>query len=319
MCAITGWAGKLPKGVLTQLLINAEERGRDSTGVAFRLEGRNKSFKSAVSATEFVNEKENQNFLGHARRSLRGMAHTRRASAGMPINDDNAHPFLYWHVLFAHNGKVQNWKEIKAFLIEHFQNSLAKVKAASPENEELIKTHEFCLRYSTKITTDSMVLGPYIISRNFSSIVGCMGLVWMHMSNLYCMRVAKEATSANIIWRYRDDVDPKVLDKDADFQDHMVTLVASTREIILKSFERLKTIEFDVVEKDIEEGRVYKVDPTGIVDEGAVPINATHIEDKFSSEVVKTETKVEEAADDESTEIVAAAEAPPVEAATEAV
>lgn len=279
MCAISGWSGKLPKGLISRLLVRMEVRGRDAIGIAFRLDGLNTSYRQAVTATEFVADKENSTILGDARRSLRGIIHTRRASPGMPIDDRNSHPFGYWRYFFAHNGKIQNWKEIKTLLIDHFRSEAKKFRADGDEGKT--KTAEYCVDYCSKITTDSMVLGPYIESRDFSAIVGCMGLVWMRGSNVYTFRYAKEAVAATIAWRYVKD------QKDETTEDHIVTIVASTPQIIQSAIEKVPDIEFDMGEpKEFAEGRIFKVEPTGLLDEGKVPTNEP-VADEFSSEAVE--------------------------------
>lgn len=279
MCAISGWSGKLPKGLISRLLTRMEVRGRDSVGIAFRLDGMNTSYRQAIPATEFVADKENSNILGDARRSLRGIIHTRRASPGMPVDDRNAHPFAYWRYLFAHNGKVQNWKEIRALLQQYYREEAQRLTAAN--EVEKAKTAEYCVRYCDSITTDSMVLGPYIESRDFSNIIGCMGLVWMRANNVYVFRYAKEAVAATVLWKYVKE------QKDEKIEDHSVTLVASTPQIIESALEKVPDIEYSLSDFNVfPEGRIFRIDPLGLQDEGPVQTNQP-VEDVYSSEPVE--------------------------------
>lgn len=279
MCAISCWSGMLPKGFLSRWLVQMEVRGRDAVGLAFRLDAQNKSYKQAVPARAFVDEKDNQGILSDARRSLRGIIHTRRASPGMPVDDRNSHPFAYWRYFFAHNGKVANWVEVKDLLITHFSAEHDRLLAAGDEAKA--KTAQDCANYCHAITTDSMVLGPYIESRDFSAIEGSLGLVWMRKSNVYAFRHAKECCATTMVWRYTKD------DKEKLEGDQMVTLVSSTPAIIRATVEKVPGIEYDLTPPvDFPEGRVFRLEPTGLVDEGAVPTNRP-VMDEYSSAVVE--------------------------------
>lgn len=305
MCAIIGWSGKVPKGVMTKLFIESEHRGKDSTGVAFRVSGKNVAYRQAVPARIFVSE--NTKNMGDARRSLRGIAHTRRASPGMPINNQNAHPFGFWKYFYAHNGSIKNWREIKDVLAVHYKKLVED--AFQKKDMEAFKAHAYYYDYCTGITptmrgddleyldnpkhkgitTDSMVLGPYIEARDFRSVVGCMALVWLKGENVYTFRWAKEAVAANIIWSYKEKTDD-----DEAGQDHMVTIVASTQKILEDAFNAIKDkVDFQMEVKEFDAGRVFRLEPTGLVDEGAVPVDQP-VEDRFSSETVDETPAVEE-------------------------
>jgi len=275
-CAIIGWNGKLPKGLLTQLLLKSERRGRDSTGLAFRAGGSTVSYRQAIPASEFVSDPDNNKFLGDARRALMGIAHTRRASPNMPIDNKNAHPFLYWKYFFAHNGKIQNWRELQAQLVVHFTEVVAKSEG------ETRKTAEWCINYCRNAQTDSKILGPYIHTEDFTPIVGCMALVWLKGDDVYTTRMAKEATATTVVWRYINPPKGEVI------EDNMVTLVGSTHEIINDAFKSLaRTIEYDCGEFfDFPEGVIYKVTPTGLVEHKKLSTFVA-IEDQFTSAEVQ--------------------------------
>src|SRR5574343_196410 len=275
MCAIIGWSGKLPKGLLSRLFAESESRGKDSTGLAFRVSGRNLSYRQAVPAKLFVNE--NSKNIGDARRSLRGIGHTRRASPGMPIDNNNAHPYAFWKYFYAHNGRIANWQEIKEVLVNHYKSEYERLKDTA--DTEGAKAAKYYWHYANSCTTDSMVLGPYIDARDFSSVMGCMGLVWLKGENVYTFRYAKEAIAANLIWKYKEKVDNE------EPQDQFLTIVASTKKIIEDALAKTEKVGFDVKFTEFAEDRIFRVEPQGLVDEGTAPVNQA-IEDTFSSETV---------------------------------
>jgi glucosamine 6-phosphate synthetase-like amidotransferase/phosphosugar isomerase protein len=234
MCSIIAFKGKLPKGLLTQLLVESEYRGKDSTGIAFREKNIvsfgsltkgakykvtkvgpttnfssvggpsspqvGDEFKASSSATPanwgggsvesyttvayrqalpaHTFCKRNSKHVGEARKSNIGIAHTRRASPGMPVNNHNAHPFVFDRVVYAHNGRVENWTAIKDKLIAHYG------QYGDDTSKKLV------LEYSNA-KTDSIVLGPYIAQKNLAEVKGCYGLVWICRENVYCLRSAK--------------------------------------------------------------------------------------------------------------------------------
>lgn len=286
MCAIISWAGMLPKGLLTNLLLQSERRGHDSTGLAFRLKDSNVSFRQAISASEFVNNPENRAIMSDARRSVVGIAHTRRASPGMPINNQNAHPFLYWRYFFVHNGVVQNWKELRDDLIRQFVAAAASAEAKG--DAAAVASAKWCITYCESAKTDSMILGPYIHSEDFSCVVGCMALAWLRDSTAYVSRMAKEAVSTTLLWRYTEPPEGE----DAD--DRIVTIVGSTEDIITDSLAKLKGVEFDHSSfTTFPEGVIYKVTPTGLAEVKRLSTFKA-VQDQFTSEETPTTAPVNE-------------------------
>jgi predicted glutamine amidotransferase len=278
MCAIISWTGKLPKGLLSKLMTESEARGHDSTGLAFRSSGKNYGYRQAVSAKVFVNE--NNKNMSEARRSTRGIGHTRRASPNMPIDNANAHPYSFWKYFYAHNGRINNWEDIKKLLIEHYENELKEMQRIN--DQEGIKAAAYYKKYAENCTTDSMVLGPYIESRDFSSIVGCMALVWMRGDHVYTFRYAKEAVAALIKWKYKEPVDNEAV------EEHKLVVVASTRQIVDQAINKLDKLEYSIEYNEFPEDHVYLLNenaPGGLLDEGTIPVNVA-VEDKFSSETV---------------------------------
>ena len=360
MCAIIGWQGHVPRGFLSRLVIESGSRGKDSTGVAFYGKFKDKNdapfmgigaYKDAVEPVDFIQDDDVKKILSDARRSPAGIAHTRRASPGMPINSKNAHPFPYWNFYFAHNGRIENWKALKDTLVEHFK-SIAKNKVkeslgaeASDDlvNEVVSELHSYlleskhksenvtvedfwsknidaqkdlvsngvnivvaqqlgnlqfkpimrsleCAKYASEVTTDSQILGPFINARDFRLVEGCMALVWIKGHDVYTMRYGKEAISAKIAWRWKTEVNDssgKLIEESKDNSLKLLTLVASTPEIVKKSLNKLHdAIEWTVDFEEYSEGRIYRLDISGLVDEGAVDVYDHAIVDEFSSQGV---------------------------------
>jgi predicted glutamine amidotransferase len=307
MCSIIGWKGRLPQGLLTNLIVKSACRGKDSTGIAYY--GKFKktlagplepskngapgigAYRKAVAPSAFVKMESAKVVLSAARRSTAGIAHTRRASPGMPIDDTNAHPFQYWDFFFAHNGKVDNWLELKDVLVDHFRKS-AEIRTAEGSLTAAQRTLE-CMEYSKNVTTDSQVLAPFINSRDFEIVEGCMALVWLKGPDVYTMRYAKEAIAAKIMWQYKVTADTtkgeeRSEDEDeSDFKTRMVTIVASTREIVNEALDKIKdTVDFAVDFMEIPESRIFKLDVNGLIDEGPVKTSDHISTDEHSSATV---------------------------------
>jgi hypothetical protein len=263
MCAIIGWNGKMPTGLLYQLLHAAEHRGRDSTGLAYWDDEHKQNFlvKHAITASLFT--KVNAEFINVAQKSIRGIAHTRRASPKMPINNDNAHPFLYESYVFAHNGTVKNWRELQKATVE----KLEKLVKDDPKLKGK-------LVYLKGITTDSMILGPAIEALNFTPAVGALGLVWLYADRVFAFHSKKELTAANVQWNY-----------EGSKENHTVTVVASTWEIIDIALHSLKNVQFDAVESLLNENTLYELKVGEVVDSGPVPVNKANEIDQFTSKV----------------------------------
>lgn len=264
MCTVLAWAGKLPKGFISRWLIQAEARGRDATGIAFRSSPTTSSIsRRSIPASLFVHE--HDDVLKSARKSPRGIAHTRHASRGNPINARNAHPFTYLHTVFAHNGYIHNYEEIRNSLIVSTKADLE----ASPTSDTLKKK----LAYLEGCTTDSMVIGPFIDANDFSSLVGDMGLVWMRGSNVMCMRTKKELSVCTVNWWSEDSPDAH----------YSVTLAASTNAIIDNALAHTPGIDYVDEYYNVEEAHVYRLEDADLIDLGTVAVNPGNTHDDFSS------------------------------------
>ena len=103
MCGIVGYVGDRDcADVLVDALSKLEYRGYDSAGIAVVEKGVIKVDKMAVDGKP----------QGHC-----GIGHTRWATHGEP-SDINSHPHGNKRVSIVHNGIIENYKQIKDFLIE---------------------------------------------------------------------------------------------------------------------------------------------------------------------------------------------------------
>ena len=114
MCGIVGYIGNTKSSpILIDGLLKLEYRGYDSAGIA-TIEGPHiKCLKHKGRVKELQNMPEINSLEGHI-----GIAHTRWATHGKP-SSINAHPHLDESKNFAvvHNGIIENYSQIKDFLI----------------------------------------------------------------------------------------------------------------------------------------------------------------------------------------------------------
>jgi predicted glutamine amidotransferase len=260
MCAIIAWNGQLPDGLLRQLLHKSLHRGADSTGIAYRGTDFTVCTKQAVASTLFT--KLNGEEMKKASASRAGIGHVRRASPGMPVNEDNAHPFKYKRMFYAHNGKIDNWRDVR--------DQLASVARVGND-----------LKLADKIDayrTDSMVIGPSIERRDLSNLEGCMALAWMSGADVYAACVKKEMSIYRVRWSTLADDEPRTF-----------TVVVSVPKILTEALAAVKNL---IVEHklcySVNEGTVYKLETDEVYIDGVVPVSTKAHADKFSSGLVPT-------------------------------
>ena len=114
MCGIVGAIGlKEPRGYTLRGLKTLDYRGYDSAGVAF--------FDNGVKIIKDVGSVEHlMDIVPNKIKSNIMIGHTRWATHGVP-NKENTHPHLSNHqtICLVHNGVIENFQEIKKFLLEN--------------------------------------------------------------------------------------------------------------------------------------------------------------------------------------------------------
>ena len=113
MCGIVGYVGERD---CTEVLLNAlsklEYRGYDSAGIAVFESGKISVQKAKGELKNLRNKLEQE----HKPEGNCGIGHTRWATHGEP-SDINSHPHGSKRVSIVHNGIIENYKDIKKFLI----------------------------------------------------------------------------------------------------------------------------------------------------------------------------------------------------------
>ena len=112
MCGIIGYIGKNALINAVNGLKSLEYRGYDSSGIGFLYEGNYQIIKSVGNIAK-LEEKINYNKYLDVNIAI---GHTRWATHGN-VSAKNAHPFESNNVILIHNGIIENYNEVKEFLI----------------------------------------------------------------------------------------------------------------------------------------------------------------------------------------------------------
>ena len=113
MCGIVGYVGHRDcSDVLVSALTRLEYRGYDSAGIAVFENGEIKVAKSKGKLKDLVEKME----IEGKPQGIAGIGHTRWATHGEP-SDVNSHPHSGAKVTLVHNGIIENYKELKDFLV----------------------------------------------------------------------------------------------------------------------------------------------------------------------------------------------------------
>lgn len=115
MCGIVGYVGHRDcTDVLVSALTKLEYRGYDSAGIAVFENGKISVAKTKGRLADLTAKMEKEGKPhGHA-----GIGHTRWATHGEP-SDVNSHPHSGRRVTIVHNGIIENYKQLKQFLLEN--------------------------------------------------------------------------------------------------------------------------------------------------------------------------------------------------------
>ena len=116
MCGIIGFVGRQEAApILLDGLRRMEYRGYDSAGIAVRGEGKGLQVRKTKGRLQALADMIHD---GADVEGTLGIGHTRWATHGEP-NDINAHPHVSedGHVALVHNGIIENYLELKEFLV----------------------------------------------------------------------------------------------------------------------------------------------------------------------------------------------------------
>ncbi len=119
MCGIIGIIGNRDGGVAGRVvegLKRLEYRGYDSAGIATLVNGHIDRRRAEGKLINLSNRLEEEPLAGDV-----GIGHTRWATHGVP-NEANAHPHATSNVALVHNGIIENFKELKAELVDRGAN-----------------------------------------------------------------------------------------------------------------------------------------------------------------------------------------------------
>lgn len=124
MCGIVGYVGKEEcADILVNALRRLEYRGYDSAGIAVFEDDRIKTVKAKGKIKPEKDDDANSGLWHKLETDGKpsgtcGIGHTRWATHGEP-SDVNSHPIGNGRVSIVHNGIIENYREIKKFLIAH--------------------------------------------------------------------------------------------------------------------------------------------------------------------------------------------------------
>ncbi|MDR0904092.1 MAG: glutamine--fructose-6-phosphate transaminase (isomerizing) [Ruminococcus sp.] len=121
MCGIVGFTGQKPcVDILIESLKRLEYRGYDSAGIAVFENGSIRTAKAKGKINEglvpLINRGADNLYSTDFSHQTCGIGHTRWATHGEP-SDVNSHPIGNGRVTIVHNGIIENYREIKEFLI----------------------------------------------------------------------------------------------------------------------------------------------------------------------------------------------------------
>lgn len=160
MCGIVGYLGnQLALPIVLKGLKRLEYRGYDSAGVSVYTDGQFITTKTAGKVSDLEKK------LGELPTAHLAIGHTRWATHGIP-NDTNAHPHHSnsGELVLIHNGIIENYDQIKTYLIEKGYTFYSETDSEVLVNfiEDIQKTHQIKLGKAVQLALKE-VSGAYAI------------------------------------------------------------------------------------------------------------------------------------------------------------
>ncbi len=141
MCGIVGVVGSSePVAKIIEGLKKLEYRGYDSAGVALVEDGQFKTVKQEGKIAKLEAAVKKSKIFGKSLAEKVAIGHTRWATHGRP-SQENAHPHASSEICVVHNGIIENYQEIKAFLNKKGVKFLSET-----DSEVLPHLIELCLQ-----------------------------------------------------------------------------------------------------------------------------------------------------------------------------
>jgi glucosamine--fructose-6-phosphate aminotransferase (isomerizing) len=182
MCGIVGYIGQRDAApIILESLRKLEYRGYDSAGVAVLNGG-----EVAIRRCEGKLTNLEAMLLKRPAPGNVGIGHTRWATHGKP-SEVNAHPHQAGNVVVVHNGIIENYLELKAYLLKkgaHFTSETDTEIVAHLVNEKIQRGVDF-------LTAVQISLGE---------IQGSYALVFLNLKDTARLIVAKNSTPIVLGW-----------------------------------------------------------------------------------------------------------------------
>ncbi len=178
MCGISACLGNVK--IIQQLILSLkmlQNRGYDSAGLTFIDNNKLKTYKYASDSISGI--KKIENFIDKNEFTHIGIAHTRWATHGSKT-DNNAHPHLdhLGNIALVHNGIIENYQELKNFLVKQNINFKSET-----DTEVIVNLISY---YKTKYSNMKKA-----IQTTINQLQGTWGLVIMDLeepNKLYATR-----------------------------------------------------------------------------------------------------------------------------------